>query len=421
MSELSREGGESVIDKERLWNRLMALSQIGREEGGGITRLSFTEEEREAQILLRSYMKEAGLTVRSDAVGNLSGRLEGRDMSAPVVLIGSHIDSVYNGGNFDGPLGVLAALEVLQTLQEDGIKTVHPVEMIVMKDEEGARFGFGMLGSRGIAGTLQHRDLERRDHAGISIAEAMLTAGLDPGAIRLATRARESVIAYVELHIEQGKVLERENLSTGIVSGMFGLTWLKFVLEGEAGHAGATPMNLRRDALAAAGEIIRTIEHEVIRTGSSVGTVGQLQVFPGGINIIPGRVEFTLDLRDTSGGVLQQLEEVILSRTEETCRARGILCQVEVLQRIAPISCSERVQVAIRHALGQLGLRDFTLVSGAGHDGMQFAHLWPVGMIFVRSKAGVSHSPAEWSSPADCCDGARVLYEVVKELSGSQH
>ncbi|KLU63007.1 N-carbamoyl-L-amino acid hydrolase [Peptococcaceae bacterium CEB3] len=396
----------------------MVVSRIGRTSEGGMTRLSFTQEEKAALELLRTYMEEAGLTVRSDAVGNLIGRREGLNTLAPVVLIGSHIDSVYNGGNFDGPLGVLSALEVLQTMEEQTIRTENPIEVVVLRDEEGARFSFGMVGSRAMAGTLTQEDLEHKDDGGLSIAQAMGQAGLDPAAISKARRPKESIKAYVEVHIEQGKVLEKKNLPVGIVSGMFGIVWLKFSLEGEAGHAGATPMNMRKDALVAAARIIQMIEREASRTETTVGTVGQVQVFPGGINIIPGRVEFTLDLRATEAVVLQRVEEAIRCQTELICKERAIQCQLEILQRIRPAACSEHVQAVIRKAFRKRGLTEFTLVSGAGHDGMQFAHLWPIGMVFVRSEDGISHNPAEWSSPKDCAEGANVLYETVLDLAG---
>lgn len=406
-----------MINRERLWNRLMALSVIGKQESGGVTRLSFTEEERAAKDLVSSYMKEAGLSVTEDAVGNLIGRKEGSNPDAPVVLVGSHVDSVYNGGNFDGPLGVLSGVEVLQTMNEQGIQTEHPIEVIAFTDEEGARFSFGMIGSRGIAGTLTEENLKNTDKQGISIAEAMKQAGFDPAAFRKAAREKGSVKAFVELHIEQGKLLENQNLSVGIVTGIAGPLWLKFTIEGEAGHAGTTPMSIRHDALAAAAQMMQVIEKESAATGSTVGTIGQLQLFPGGINIIPGRVEFTLDLRDISESVRDQVEQKILEQAEKLCGERGVKLQVEVLQRVAPAPCSELIQNAAKEACLASGLETFTMASGAGHDGMQLTELCPMGMLFIRSKDGISHNPAEWSSPEDCADGAQVLYHTVLNLA----
>lgn len=409
-----------MINADRLWDRLMQLSSIGTQEVGGITRLSFSPEERAAKDLVTGFMKEAGLSVREDEVGNLIGRKEGTNPNAPVVLIGSHLDSVPSGGNFDGPLGVLSGVEALQTMNEQGVETEHPIEVIAFTDEEGTRFGYGMIGSRGIAGLLKEDELVSRDEAGISIAEAMANVGLDPAQISKAAREPGSVKAYVELHIEQGKVLESRDLSVGIVSGVAGPLWLKFILEGEAGHAGATPMNMRKDPLAAAAEVMLVIERQAARQEISVGTVGKLQVFPGGVNIIPGRVEFTLDLRDVDIQVRDQVEQAIMAEAEAICAKRGVKLQVELLQRINPAVCSEEIRSAIQAACAAEGLETITLPSGAGHDCMQLTELCPVGMIFARSKDGISHNPAEYTSKEDCGNGAQVLYRTVLSMASGK-
>ena len=408
-----------MIDGERLWTRLFELAEIGKQEGGGVTRLSFTEEERTAKSLVASYMDEAGLSVYEDAAGNLFGRREGSNPNAPVVLVGSHVDSVYNGGNFDGPLGVLAGVEVLQAMNERGVETRHPVEVVAFTDEEGARFSFGMIGSRALSGALTPEDLHHKDGQGISIAEAMKSRGLDPDAVGDAARSPGAVGAYVELHNEQGKVLEDADLPVGIVTGIAGPLWLRFVLEGEAGHAGTAPMGLRRDALAAAANVMRTIEAEASKTGTTVGTVGQLSLSPGGVNIIPGRVEFTLDLRDIGERVRNEVEGRIVGEARRTCEERGVGLDVDTLQRVAPVLCSDLVQDAAKAACEELGLEPYPLASGAGHDGMHLKDLCPVGMVFVRSKDGISHNPDEWSSRQDCVAGANVLYRTVLDLAGA--
>lgn len=406
-----------MINSDRLWDRLGQLGNIGKQEAGGITRLSFTPEERAAKDLVTGFMKEAGLTVREDEVGNLIGRKEGKNPTAPVVLVGSHIDSVPNGGDYDGPLGVLAGVEVLQTMQEQGIETEHPIEVIAFTDEEGTRFGYGMIGSRGIAGLIKRDELEQADKNGVTIAEAMRQTGLDPDRTSLAARTPGSVKAYVELHIEQGKVLESRGLSVGIVTGVAGPLWLNFVLEGEAGHAGATPMNLRRDPMAAAAQVMLVIEEEAGRTGTSVGTVGRLQAFPGGVNVIPGRVEFSLDLRDVDEAIRDEVEQRIYERAEAICAKRNVTLKVELLQRIAPAVCSDDIQHAVAEACEAEGLKAFRLPSGAGHDCMQLVGLCPVGMIFARSKDGISHNPAEFTTKEDCANGAQVLYRTVLSLA----
>ena len=408
-----------MIDGERLWRRISDLGEIGAQEEGGVTRLSFSEEERAAKDRVASYIEEAGLSVYEDAAGNLFGRREGRDPESPAVLVGSHVDSVYSGGNFDGPLGVLAGIEVLHALEERGVETERPVEVVAFTDEEGARFSFGMIGSRALAGRLTPDDLhDHEDRDGVSIAEAMRACGLDPERIGDAARPEGSVKAYVELHIEQGRVLESEDLPVGVVTGIAGPVWLRFSLEGETGHAGATPMNLRRDALAAAAEIMGLIEAEAARTGTTVGTVGQLDLEPGGINIIPGRVEFSLDLRDIDEGVRDRVEGRIMEGADEVCRRRSVELEVETLQRLAPAPCSELVRGAAQRACERLGLGVRALPSGAGHDGMQLTDLCEMGMIFVRSRDGISHSPEEWSSREDCAAGGDALYWTVLDLAG---
>ena len=407
-----------VADGGRLWGRLRELAEIGRHEEGGVARLSFTPEEREAKDLVASYMREAGLAVREDAVGNLFGRREGRDPDAPAVLVGSHVDSVRNGGDFDGPLGVLGGIEVLQTMEEGGVETERPVEVVAFTDEEGARFSLGMIGSRALTGELSREDLRHEDQSGVSIAGAMREAGLDPDRIGEAARSPDSLAAYLELHIEQGKVLEGEGLPVGVVTGIAGPVWLRLSLSGEAGHAGTTPMGARRDALAAAAEVVGIVEEAAAATGSTVGTVGQIGARPGGINIIPGRVDLSLDLRDIDEATRDVVEGRIRERAGEACGRRGIGLEFEEIQRLPPAPCSAEIRASIAAACEREGFRPFSLPSGAGHDGMHVAGLCPMGMIFVRSRDGVSHNPREWSNPEDCEAGCKVLYSTVPDIAG---
>ena len=406
-----------MVDGGRLWERLGELAEIGKHEEGGVARLSFTPEEREAKDLVASYMREAGLAVRQDAAGNLFGRREGRDPGAPAVLMGSHVDSVMNGGDFDGPLGVLGGIEVLQSMEEGGVQTERPVEVVAFTDEEGARFSLGMIGSRALAGALSPEDLRHEDKNGVSIEEAMREVGLDPGSIGDAARTPASLAAYLELHIEQGRVLEGEDLPVGVVTGISGPVWLRLTFTGEAGHAGTTPMGTRRDALAAAAEVVGIVEEEATATGSTVGTVGQIGARPGGINIIPGGAEVSLDLRDIDEAVRDRAEGRIRERAEEVCERRGIDLSFEELQRLPPAPCSEEIRASIAAACEGEGIRPYSLPSGAGHDGMHVAELCPMGMIFVRSKDGISHNPKEWSSREDCEAGCNVLYLTVLDLA----
>ena len=406
-----------MVDGGRLCRRISELAEIGKHEEGGVARLSFTPEERAAKDLVASYMQEAGLAVREDAAGNLFGRREGRDSGAPAILVGSHVDSVRNGGDFDGPLGVLGGIEVLQTMDEGNVQTERPVEVAAFTDEEGARFSLGMIGSRALTGALSQEDLRHEDREGVSIAEAMREAGLDPAAVGEAARSSDSLAAYLELHIEQGKVLEGEDLPVGVVTGIAGPVWLRLFLSGEAGHAGTTPMGARRDALAAAAEVVGIIEVEAAAPESTVGTVGQVGARPGGINIIPGRVDLSLDLRDIDETVRDRVEGRIRARAEEACGRRGIGLEFEELQRLPPAPCSEEIRATIAAACEREGIRPFSLPSGAGHDGMHVAGLCPMGMIFVRSRDGISHNPKEWSSREDCEAGCNVLYLTVLDLA----
>jgi allantoate deiminase len=405
-----------MIQMERLWNRLLQLSEIGKQSSGGVTRFSFTEEEQEAKRLVASYMEEAGMHVREDAVGNLIGRRDGRRADMPAVLIGSHIDTVPHGGKFDGALGVLAGIEVAQILNEQKIELDHPIEVIAFTDEEGSRFGLGMIGSRAIAGTLTQEQLRQTDQDGITIGEAMKQSGLDPETIGETKRKPSMVKAYVELHIEQGRVLEKEGLPAGVVSGIAGPLWTKWILSGEAGHAGATPMDSRKDPLMAAVEIMQFMEEEAKKQPATVATVGQISVKPGGVNVIPGEVEFTLDLRTIDEAIRDQAENNIKTYAEQVCRKRNVVLNIETLQRITPVPCSDTIQEVIREACRKTGVEPIMLPSGAGHDGMQF-NTWPIGMIFIRSKDGISHNPAEWSSKEDCGIGAEILYKTVLALA----
>lgn len=406
------------VREDRLWQRIQSLHKIGATERGGVTRFSFTEEERKVKDEVAAFMQGAGLEVREDEVGNLIGRKSGHDGHAPVVLVGSHLDSVPNGGDFDGPLGVLAAVEALTVMHEHGVETRHPIEVVAFTDEEGARFRFGMIGSRGIAGILTDADLDdHQDAKGISIREAMTQSGLSSSDIKRAARNPEQVKGYIELHIEQGKVLERANEPVGVVSGIAGPLWLKFTLQGEAGHAGTSPMNDRRDALAAAAQIVLVIEREAGCMERTVGTVGQLQVQPGGVNIIPGQVEFTLDLRDVDCAIRDKVEEKIVQEAESICHERGISLVIDTLQRVDPVTCDDSLQSLMLEAAKELGLNPPTVVSGAGHDGMQFADKWPVGMLFARSKNGVSHHPDEYTSKEDCALAANVLLGTLLKFA----
>ncbi|MBS4191893.1 Zn-dependent hydrolase [Bacillus sp. FJAT-49705] len=405
------------INKERLWYRLNKLAAIGRNEFEGITRLSFTEEEKSAKLLVSKWMVDAGLKVREDAMGNLIGRLGGKNPALPVVLIGSHIDSVFNGGIFDGPTGVLSGIEVLQTMKEKNFNPDGPVEVIAFTDEEGARFSSGMLGSLAVAGKLKEEELHQyRDQNEISIAEAMEKMGYNPELIKNAKRDPATIKAYLELHIEQGRVLENENLPVGVVEGIVGLYWLKVTLKGIASHAGSTPMNLRKDPLAAAASIMSFGEQLAKQERNLVITVGQMNVSPGGINIIPGAVELTFDIRDIQQKRLDRSIESLTTYISDVCNERKIEYEIEVLDRLSPAVCSDKIIEIISDSVKECNITPYKLPSGAAHDAMVMAQITDMAMIFVRSKEGISHNPKEWSEEADIALGAEVLYRTVLKL-----
>jgi len=407
-----------TINSERLWSRIMELSQIGADVNGGVTRFSYTSVYSEAKEQVASYMKQAGLTVHEDEVGNLIGKLEGSEPKLPLVVTGSHIDTVKQGGKFDGALGVLAAIEALQTIQEKGIKPRHSIEVIAFADEEGSRFGFGMIGSRAYAGTLTLEQLTQVDEQGITIAQAMTAAGYDVNKLASAARTPEQIKGYIELHIEQGKVLETQDAPVGIVTGIAGPLWMQFTLQGQAGHAGATPMNMRRDPLQAATQILDYIYKEASQYKQAVATIGKLSVLPGGVNIIPSEAQFTLDLRDINEHLRDELEQKIRTFTAQLCESLHIEQQIDILQRVKPVPSSQAIIEAIEQSAQQLGLGQVPkLVSGAGHDGMQFHSLCPVGMIFVRSKDGISHNPLEWSEQDDCALATNLLYQTLINMA----
>ncbi len=404
-----------MINIERLMSRLEELSKIGKTEDGGVTRFSFTEEEKEANALVARFMEEAGLTVEYDAVGNLIGSREGEE-GLPVILLGSHIDTVPNGGKFDGPVGVLSAIEVMHALNEEGVSLRHPVKVISFKDEEGSRFGFGMIGSRAVAGTLAMEDLERTDDRGVSILQAMEEAGFPLDAAKLQTAKMDKVKAYLEVHIEQGKVLERNNVGVGNVTGIAGPVWLKMKVVGEAEHAGATPMGQRKDALVAASMIIQEAEKIARMHPPAVATVGKIAVSPNGVNVIPGEVEWTIDIRSTDEKQRDEVERAIVAFAERTAEERDMRLEISELQRVPPVGCDERIQTLIQESIAEIGAETVSLPSGAGHDGMQFKDRFPIGMIFVRSIDGISHNPRELSLAEDIEKGAEVLYRTLLKL-----
>ncbi|GAE06323.1 Zn-dependent hydrolase [Paenibacillus sp. JCM 10914] len=363
-------------------------------------------------------MKAAGLDVRQDEAGNLIGRLPGANPHLPAVVTGSHIDTVREGGRFDGALGVLAGIEVLRTIREQGFTHTRPLEVICFTDEEGVRFGTGYLGSRAMAGLWNDEWLSLADIDGITLQQAMSEAGITPAHASAARRKHGDVHAYVELHIEQGRVLEHHELEVGIVTSIYGHRWLKITMYGQADHGGTTPMGLRRDAMVAASEAILGIEQTAIDYGG-VATVGTLQVKPGSINVIPGEVIFTVDVRHGDGEGLDQLASAIEEAVRQCAIQRDVAVNITMTDSDEPVQASEQVTRAIQRACEGAGYSPFMMNGGAGHDAVAMHALTDIGLILIRSKDGISHHPAEWSSPEDCVAGANILLGTLLLLANN--
>lgn len=406
------------ISGGRLAERLDALSQIGRTPNNGSNRPGFSHEEKAAKELIMQWMQEAGLTARMDGAGNVFGRLAGKNAAAPAVLSGSHVDSVPDGGHFDGPLGVLAALEVAQSWKETGYQPEKPYEVVIFTDEEGSRFQEGLSGSEAMMGKV---DLEakkkRRDADGMLFEEVLQDVGLSLESYVSAKRDLDEIDSFVEVHIEQGKRLEKEGLPCGIVTGIAGPHWLVMTFEGKAGHAGNTPMDDRQDALVAASEIVFTL-HTIPRqvNDSAVATVGKLFVEPNGVNVIPGKVTLYVDIRDIHEETREEVVARILRLSEEVSLKYSVQVRHEDLLITPPVPIAKERQNQMEKAFKANNIQPYFLPSGAGHDSQIIGSELPVAMLFVQSQDGVSHNPAEWSSLNNCVQAVHVLKSYVESL-----
>jgi allantoate deiminase len=380
----------------------------------GLSRRYLTPAHRAALDALAGWMRAAGMVVRLDAAGTLIGRYEGT--GPKTLLIGSHIDTVGDAGAYDGTLGVMLGLGCVEALAAQGRRLPFAIEVMAFGDEEGSRFHSSMLGSRALAGTLA-RVPDITDGGGVSLAEAMRGFGLDPLLLPQAARGAEDVLLFLEPHIEQGPVLEAENLPVGIVTGIAAQTRLRVSLTGMANHAGTTPMHLRRDALAAAAEAMLALE-AIARAAGVVGTVGAIEAFPGVSNVIPGRAVFSVDLRALEAAARDSAAQTFDAALQEICARRGVEVQTQTVQQLAACPCDEAAQALLAQAMAARGQKPFYLPSGAGHDAMSIAALCPVAMLFIRCRAGISHNPAEHVEVADVDVAAEVLMDFFERLAG---
>jgi len=399
------------VNSKRLNQSLDDLAQIGQLENGGICRVAFSPEDQQGRELVRRWMVEAGLQVRVDTAGNMIGRLPGK-LDAPALATGSHIDTVPCGGKFDGNLGVLAGIEVARTLTENNIHLNHPYEVIVFSDEEDT-----MIGSHAMAGTasLNAADYHRKDDRPID--ECVNQVGGNWSRLAEARRTREEVCAFVELHVEQGGVLETAGKQIGVVQGVVGLQRYQIKVTGRPNHAGTTPMDQRQDALVAAAHIVLAVNRlATTPPGQRVATVGALQVWPNAANIVPGQVQASLDVRDLSQAVIDNL--VADLKVEISAIAQATDTKIDILPQlnVAPSPAADHIQAIIAEASARLRLSHMPMPSRAGHDALEMGRFTDMGIIFVPSEGGFSHSEVEYTSPADCTHGANVLMETLLRL-----
>jgi allantoate deiminase len=405
-----------MVSSERIMQRCEALARHS-ELPGGLTRVFLSPENRAANELVLGWMREAGMQAKLDAIGNVAGRYEGERPGLPCLLLGSHLDTVRDAGRYDGMLGVVSAIECVASLNARRIRLPFAIEVIGFGDEEGVRFGTTMLGSRAVAGTLDPAVLETKDASGTSIAQALRAFGLAPEKLGEVKKRKGDVLAYAELHIEQGPVLEAEGLAVGVVTAINGFSRLRVTLSGIAGHAGTVPMRLRRDALAAAAECVLAVERIAQRDTELVATVGRIEASPGAINVIPGKVAFTIDVRAPRDDLRHACVHDLKRELASICGKRAIQMRVEDLQELGVAPCAEWLMAQMDRAVAAEGLTARRLPSGAGHDGMALRSVADIAMLFVRCKDGISHNPAESITAEDAAAGARVLCRFIEKFN----
>ncbi|MGY6030960.1 allantoate amidohydrolase [Phytobacter sp. AG2a] len=401
---------------QRVMARCDVLATIS-ETPGQLTRVYLSPEHMRANALVAQWMEEAGMLTWQDAVGNICGRYDAAGEGAPAVLLGSHLDTVRNAGRYDGMLGVLTAIEVVDSLHRQGLHGEQAVEIIGFADEEGTRFNITLLGSRGLTGTWPAGWLECQDAQGVSVAQAMVNVGLDPSRILMAERATEEFSAYLELHIEQGPVLEQADVPLGVVTAINGARRLTCCFTGEAGHAGTVPMAHRHDALTAAAQWIAFVEQKTRESGpEQVATVGTLQCEPGAVNVIPGAVTLTLDIRSPDDDRREMLLNALLDEAERIAAQRGLSFSHDVFYTIAATPCDARLREVLAGAVSEVQGRALWLPSGAGHDAIAVAERWPSAMLFVRCDKGISHHPAERVQMEDVAKALQAYSAAVSKL-----
>jgi beta-ureidopropionase / N-carbamoyl-L-amino-acid hydrolase len=398
-------------DPERMESGIEALSAFGRNEDGGVDRVAYSQADLDARDWAMGEMRALGLqNIRVDAGGNILGRRPGTDTAAKPIMFGSHIDSVLGGGNYDGDVGVVASLEAIEILNAGNIKTRSPLDVVIFSNEEG-----GLAGSLALTGALKAETLEVMSDSGMTISEGIRKIGGDPDNVNRDTLAPGVLKAFIEVHIEQGAILDEEDIDIGVVEGIVGIEWWDVTVTGVANHAGTTPMNKRHDALLAASKLVQIVNETALATpGRHVATVGRIQAFPGAPNVIPGRVEMSLEIRDLETANIEGLFSKIENNAQTLADEAGVAIEFDRINVASHSALTdENIRAKIAAAAGALGLSYKHMPSGAGHDAQDMVRVAPTGMIFVPSAGGVSHSPKEFTKAQDMANGADVLIHTL--------
>ena len=399
-----------TVNDARIQQHITELSKFGTNPEGGVSRVAFSDADIQGREYVKKLMQEAGLVVRVDTAGNIIGRREGSNPKLSAILIGSHTDSVPHGGNYDGDVGVMGAIEVAQTLSERRVGLKHPLEVIDFANEEG-----GTVGSLAMMGGLKPAALDLMTHSGKTIRDGIRAIGGDPDRLAEAQRKPGDYAAYVELHIEQGAILDESDIDIGVVEGIVGIHWWDVTVQGVANHAGTTPMNRRHDAMLSAAEFVLAVNRVATSIpGRQVATVGRIRAEPGAPNVIPGKVVMSLEIRDLAAAKMAAVYDAVRAEAEKIAQARQTPISFKELETSSvPAPTDPRMQRIIANAAKSLNLTSKVMPSGAGHDAQEIAHIAPAGMIFVPSVGGVSHSPQEFTSQQDMANGANVLLQTV--------
>ena len=415
-----------AINKRRLLRDLNAVSRIGIGSHGAVTRLVFSIKELRSRQLLIHLMRQAGLKIYIDPIGNIFGRLNGHDPKAPAVLAGSHLDTVIHGGKYDGPVGVIGALEAVRTIRENKIALRSPVEVVCFVGEESSRFGYSTLGSSLVAGEVQVKDLAHAEDAqGTRLEDVLAGLGISRRNLLSLKRNPKTLKAYLELHIEQGPILEAKGKRIGLVTAIAAPSRFRVIYKGQADHSGTTPMEMRKDALVASARLIEYVERvckrfSAMERGRVVGTVGALKIEPGVINAVPGKAELSIDIRSITAKSKDRVAWLIKKEARSIAAKRRLEVDILPLREEDPVPLDRRL-LRVTQGICQRKNIDYEIMpSGAGHDAMQIAKIAPAGMIFIPSSRGISHNPQEWTDPEDICLGAQLLLETMIRVANEK-